>query len=84
MAANEFQRILLDILSRHGMSVSNLAEHAGYNPRLLENIIAGKSRQMPTDFFVRIANVLNLNTEEEDALVRSWAFGIERLSWRLT
>jgi len=53
-------------------------------PDFLENIIAGKSRHMPTDFFVRIANVLNLNTEEEDALVCSWAFRIEGLSWRLT
>jgi predicted transcriptional regulator len=84
IAANEFQRILMSILSRHGMSISNLAEHTGYNLYLLENIIAGKSRQMPADFFVRIANVLNLDTEEKDALVRSWAFGIERLGWRIT
>jgi len=74
----------MNILSRHGMSVSTVAEHAGYNPLLLENIIVGKSRQMPVDFFVRIANVLNLNPEEKDALVRSWAFGIERWSWCLT
>jgi hypothetical protein len=39
---------------------------------------------MPVDFFVRIANVLKLNTEEKEALELSWAFGIERLSWRLT
>jgi plasmid maintenance system antidote protein VapI len=74
----------MSILNRQGMSVSNLAEHTGYNPSLLENIIAGKSRQMPVDFFVRLSNILNLNTEEKDALVRSYAFGIERLSWRLT
>jgi hypothetical protein len=84
VAANEFQRLLMSILNRQGMSVSNLAEHTGYNPSLLENIIAGKSRQMPVDFFVRLSNILNLNTEEKDALVRSYAFGIERLSWRLT
>jgi hypothetical protein len=60
MAANEFQRILMNILSRNSMSVSNLAEHTGYNLYLLENIIAGKSRQMPADFFVRIASVLYL------------------------
>ena len=84
MAANEFQRILMSILNRHSMSVSNLAEDTGYNPRLLENIIAGKSRKMPVDFFERVANVLNLNTEEKEALVRSWAFGIERWSWRIT
>src|SRR5436305_10641794 len=79
VAANEYQRLLMSILNRQGMSVSNLAEHTGYNPSLLENIIAGKSRQMPVDFFVRLSNILNLNTEEKDALVRSWAFGIERL-----
>jgi predicted transcriptional regulator len=84
VAANEFQRTLMSILNRYGMSVSNLAERTGYNPRLLENIIAGKSRQMPVNFFVRIANVLKLNTEEKEALELSWAFGIERLSWRLT
>jgi len=84
VAVNEFQRILMNILSRHSMSVSTLAERAGYSPLLLENIIAGKSRQMPVDFFVRVANVLNLNPQEKDALVRSWAFGIERWSWRLT
>jgi hypothetical protein len=84
VAANEFQRILMNFLSRHGMSVAKLAEHSGYNLLLLENIIAGKSRQMPVDFFERMANVLNLNSEEKDALVRSWAFGIERWSWRIT
>jgi hypothetical protein len=84
VAANEFQRILINMLSRQGMSVANLAEHTEYNPLLLENIIAGKSRQMPVDFFERVANVLNLNTEEKEALVRSWAFGIERWSWRIT
>jgi predicted transcriptional regulator len=84
VAANEFQRTLMSILNRQGMSVSNLAERTGYNLLLLENIIAGKSRQMPVDFFVRIANVLNLNPEEKETLELSWAFGIERLSWRLT
>jgi hypothetical protein len=74
----------MNILSRHGMSVSTLAERTGYNPLLLENIIAGKSRQMPADFFVRIANDINLTTAEKDALVRAWAFGIERWSWRIT
>jgi transcriptional regulator with XRE-family HTH domain len=74
----------MNILSRQGMSVAELAERTGYNPLLLENIIAGKSRQMPVDFFVRITDVLDLSAEEKDALVRSWAFGIERWSWRLT
>jgi transcriptional regulator with XRE-family HTH domain len=81
VAANEFQRILVNILSRQGMSVSELAEQTGYSSLLLENIIAGKSRQMPVDFFVRIADILELSAEEKDELVRSWAFGIEHWSW---
>lgn len=81
MAMNEFQRMIVSILSRQDMSVSDLAEHTGYDPLLLENIIAGKSRRIPVDFFIRTANVLGLNAEEKDALIRSWAFGIEHWSW---
>ena len=84
MAATEFQRALMSNLSRQGMSVVNLAEHTGYSPLLLENLIAGKSRQIPVDFFIRIADTLNLTMEEKDALVRSWAFGIEKRTWRLS
>ena len=51
---------------------------------LLENLIAGKTRQMPVDFFIRVADALDLTLVEKDALVRSWAFGIEKRSWRLT
>ncbi len=72
---NEFQRTLMNILERHGMSVADLAERTGYNPRFFENIITGKSRQIPVDFFLRITQVLDLSDEEKDALVRSWAFG---------
>jgi hypothetical protein len=36
------------------------------------------------DFFIRVADTLDLTMEEKDALVRSWAFGIEKRSWRLT
>ena len=72
---NEFQRTLMNILERHGMSVADLAERTGYNPLFFENIITGKSRQIPVDFFLRIAQVLDLSEEEKDALVRSWAFG---------
>jgi hypothetical protein len=61
-----------------------LADHTGYSYRLLENLIAGKTRQIPVDFFVRVADILGLTMEEKDALVRSWAFGIEKRSWRLT
>src|ERR687886_2134825 len=81
MAATEFQWTLMNILSRHGMSVATLAEHTGYNPLLLDNLIVGKSRQIPVDFFIRVADALNLTTEEKDTLVRSWAFGIEKRSW---
>jgi transcriptional regulator with XRE-family HTH domain len=84
MASSEFQRTLMNNLSRQGMSVAKLAEYTGYSPRLLENLIAGKTRQMPVDFFVRVADILNLTMAEKDALVRSWAFGIEKRSWHLT
>jgi hypothetical protein len=84
MAVSEFQQILMNNLSRQGMSVANLAERTGYGPLLLDNLIAGKTRQIPVDFFVRVADTLNLTQEERDALVRSWAFGIEKRSWRLT
>jgi hypothetical protein len=39
---DEFQRILMNILSRQGISVADLAEQTGYNPLLLENIIGGR------------------------------------------
>jgi plasmid maintenance system antidote protein VapI len=84
MAASEFQHILMNNLSRQSMSVAHLAEHTGYSPMLLDNLIAGKTRQIPVDFFVRVADTLDLTMEERDALVRSWAFGIEKRSWRLT
>ena len=84
MATSEFQRTLMSNLSRQGMSVAGLAEHTGYGPLLLENLIAGKTRQIPVDFFIRVADTLNLTMEEKDALVRSWAFGIEKRTWRLT
>jgi plasmid maintenance system antidote protein VapI len=84
MAASEFQRTLMSNLSRQGMSVEGLARHTGYSPILLDNLIAGKSRQIPVDFFVRVADTLDLTMEDKDALVRSWAFGIEKRSWSLT
>jgi hypothetical protein len=57
---NEFQLTLTNILGRHGMNASELAHHTGYNPLLFESIVTGKSRQVPADFFIRIADVLNL------------------------
>ena len=72
---NEFQLTLTNILQRRGMSVADLAEQTEYNPLFFENIVTGKDRQMPVDFFLRVAQVLDLSEEEKDALVRSWAFG---------
>ena len=84
MAASEFQLTLMSYLSKQGMSVAGLARQTGYSPVLLENLIAGKTRQMPVDFFARVADALHLTMEEKDALVRSWASGIENSSWSLT
>jgi transcriptional regulator with XRE-family HTH domain len=75
---NEFELTLLDTCAKREMNVEDLAERTGYDATLFENIASGRSRQIPVDFFVRIANVLNLSNEEKDALVRSWAFGVER------
>jgi lambda repressor-like predicted transcriptional regulator len=83
MAASEFQRILMSYLGRQGVSVAALARQTGYSPVLLENLIAGKTRRMPVDFFVRVSDALDLTLEEKDALVRSWAFGIEKRTWQL-
>ena len=65
----------MNILEKRGMNVADLAERTGYNPLFFEDIITGKSRQIPVDFFLRVAQVLELSEEEKDALVRSWAFG---------
>ena len=72
---NEFQLTLTNIVERRGMSVADLAARTGYNPVFFESILTGKSRQIPVDFFLRVAQVLDLSEEEKDALVRSWAFG---------
>ena len=84
MAVSEFQRTIMTLLGRQGMSIANLAKHTGYNPLLLDSLITGESRQIPVDFFIRVADALNLTTDEKDALVRSWAFEIERRSWYLS
>ena len=84
MAASEFQQRLMNQLNRKGMSLANLAQRTGYSPLLLENLLAGKTRQMPVDFFVRVADTLDMSTLEKDEMVRSWAFGIEKRSWSLT
>jgi hypothetical protein len=78
---NEFQLTLTNITAKRGTSVSEVARSAGYDRRLFENIVAGKSRQIPVDFFVRITDVLDLTNIEKDALVRSWGFGVEQWNW---
>ena len=72
---NEFQLTLTNIIEKRGISVADLAERTGYNPLFFENIVIGKDRQMPVDFFLRVAQVLDLSEVEKDTLVRSWAFG---------
>jgi hypothetical protein len=62
-------------------SISELAKRVGYEPFLFENIVMGKTRQVPVDFFIRIADVLDISTVEKDDLVRSRAFGIECWNW---
>jgi lambda repressor-like predicted transcriptional regulator len=64
MAASEFQRTIMSNLNRQGMSLANLAECTGYSAILLENLIAGKTRQIPVDFFVRVADALDLTMGE--------------------
>jgi hypothetical protein len=81
---NEFQLTLTNITAKRGTSVSEVARSSGYDRLLFENIVTGKSRQIPVDFFVRIADVLGLTNIEKDALVRSWAFGVERWNWPQT
>lgn len=78
---DEFQQTLANILKRHGASRAELARLTGYTPLLLERIATGKSRQVPVDFFIRVADALDLSEEEKDGLVRSWAFGVERWNW---
>ena len=51
--------------------MTDLAERTGYNPVFFESIITGKNRQIPADFFLRVAQVLDLSEVEKDALVRS-------------
>jgi hypothetical protein len=78
---NEFQLTLTNIVAKRGTSIPELAKRVGYEPFFFENIMTGKTRQVPVDFFIRIADVLDLSTLEKDDLVRSWAFGIERWNW---
>jgi hypothetical protein len=58
-------------LGRQGLSVAGLARQTGYSPLLLDDLIAGRTRQIPVDFFIRVADTLDLTMEEKDALVRS-------------
>jgi cyanate lyase len=75
---NGFEHTLLGILAKHGMSLSELAKETGYNPIFFEGVVSGKSRKVPVDSFIRLAEVLELSNQEKDQLLRSWAFGVER------
>jgi hypothetical protein len=78
---NEFQLTLMDYTARQRISLSEVATRVGYDPLLFEKIVMGKDRQIPVDFFIQIANVLNLTTREQDILVAAWAFGVNRGDW---
>lgn len=73
----EIEHTLLSTLARHEMSLSDLAKETGYDQSLFD-VVSGKSRQVPTDFFIRIADALGLSNREKDELVGSWAFGVWR------
>ena len=75
---NEFEHTLMSKLASKEMTLSELAQRMGYEPLFLKNIVSGKDRSVPVDFFVRVAEILGLGNEEKDELVRSWAFGVER------
>ena len=47
LGMNEFQRTLMNILSRHGVSLPELARLTGYSVSLLESIVTGKSARCP-------------------------------------
>ncbi len=57
---NELQLTLTNILGKRGIKVSAIAERAGYGSRFFEDIVTGKSCQVPVDFFVRVDVSLNL------------------------
>jgi len=78
---NEFQLTPTNILGRHSMNVSESAYLTRYDPTFLKSILTSKSCQVPADFFVRIADVLDLGAVERVALVRSRAFGIGHWNW---
>jgi hypothetical protein len=62
------------------MSLSELTKETGYDPIFFEGVVSGKSRKIPVDFFIRLAEVLKHSNQEKDELLRSWAFGVERWS----
>jgi len=71
---NEFQVTLTNITARRGTSVSDVAKRVGYDPLLFESIVTGKDRQIPVDFLIRIADVLDLSNVEKNALVVRLAY----------
>jgi hypothetical protein len=56
---NEFQLTLTNIAARRSTSISQLAKLVGYEPFLFENIVAGKTRQVPVVFSSELLMYLN-------------------------
>ena len=67
-----------NIPGKRGTEISALAGRTGYSSRFFEDIVTGKSRKVPVDFFIRVDRILELTEEEKVALVSSWAFGEEQ------
>ena len=61
------------------MNVSESAYLTRYDPTFLESILTGKNCQVPADFFVRIADVLDLSGREGriGALAGVWDRALE-------
>ena len=53
----------------------------GYDPLLFDKLVIGINRRIPVDFFICISGVLDLTRGETNALVGSWAFGVDRWNW---
>ena len=51
------------------MSLSELGKETGYDPIFFEGVVSGKSRKIPVDFFIRLAEVLKLSNQEKGELL---------------
>jgi hypothetical protein len=64
---NELQLTLTSTLGKRGITMSALAERARYGSRFFEDVVTGKSRKVPVDFFVRADRILELTEEGKNA-----------------